>query len=148
MARRTHPTGLFQCCSTSPPHLWALQLWPCGPQLSLAPLTPLPASCNMRRDMAISAAGMVSSEYFATHTQSTSLFWGFMLELWSFYLLAECFMTVLQWFLRCCWNTQYNGWICLSRCGEQENRFCVWPVHLHKTALKGCSLLRKPDSFC
>lgn len=27
--------------------------------------------------------------------------------------------------------------------GKQENRFCVWPVHLHKTALKNSSLVVK-----
>lgn len=32
--------------------------------------------------------------------------------------------------------------------GGQENRFCVWPMHLHKTALKDCSLVGKLSSLC
>lgn len=130
-ARRTHSPRLLQCFSTSPLHLWALQPLPWGPWLNLAPLNPsAPASCSTRRDVAISATGM---DGLLRAPRITALLWEFVLEFWSFYLLIECFVTILRWILRYCWKICcVESWFAyLARgSGKAETRFCAWPLHL------------------
>lgn len=132
--RRTHPPRLLQCFSTSPLHLWALQLWPWGPWLNLALLSPLPpASCSTRRDVTISATGMdgllraCSSGHLGLLLSSGNLRLNSGVFIFSF----ECFVPILRWFLRYCWKSYYNEtWFAHFSGGnvKAETRFCAWPL--------------------